>query len=293
MKSVLVLGTGETLKRNHLPVQAPPKPSRSASVKSHNKIENSPDDVPTKSAEEPTKPAELDPLLTNEISQPPAISNENHTPPQPQSISNENHTPPQPQSISNGNHTPPAPVSDVIISEPQANDVLESPEFPVVSVRKKAAIEEKKIDQENKIATATNGQQKESSPSPIKKELLVKEKIESVVTKKDTVVKDDRPTLTSEQSKPTIEGTCSNSSQDMKDKPTTQPDVKQNTREDTPVEQDNPKATNGNSLIESDEPKPKPQASQESGVSNGGGAFDDYVFEAARSLGESSNGPHE
>ncbi len=280
MKSVLVLGTGETLKRNHLPVQAPPKPSRSASVKSHNKIENSPDDVPTKSAEEPTKPAELDPLLTNEISQPPAISNENHTPP-------------QPQSISNGNHTPPAPVSDVLISEPQANDVLESGEVPVVSVRKKAAIEEKKIDQENKIATATNGQQKESSPSPIKKELLVKEKIESVVTKKDTVVKDDRPTLTSEQSKPTIEGTCSNSSQDMKDKPTTQPDVKQNTREDTPVEQDNPKATNGNSLIESDKPKPKPQASQESGVSNGGGGFDDYVFEAARSLGESSNGPHE
>ncbi len=280
MKSVLVLGTGETLKRNHLPVQAPPKPSRSASVKSHNKIENSPDDVPTKSAKEPTKPAELDPLLTNEISQPPAISNENHTRP-------------QPQSISNGNHTPPAPVSDVLISEPQANDVLESGEVPVVSVRKKAAIEEKKIDQENKIATATNGQQKESSPSPIKKELLVKEKIESVVTKKDTVVKDDRPTLTSEQSKPTIEGTCSNSSQDMKDKPTTQPDVKQNTKEDTPVEQDNPKATNGNSLIESDEPKPKPQASQESGVSNGGGGFDDYVFEAARSLGESSNGPHE
>ncbi len=261
---MLVLGTGETLKRNHLPVQAPPKPSRSGSVKSHGKVENSADDVPTEFTKVPAKPAELDPLMANDTPQPPTISNTNHT----------------------------TPTSDSdVASEPQANDVQESVEFPVLSVRKKAVIEEKKIDQENKIATVVHVHQKESSPPTIKK---ANDKIEIVVTNEDTSVKDDRSTLTSEQSKPTkIEDTCSKSSQDIKDKSPTQPDVKQNTTEDSPVEKNNPKATNSDSLIESDEPKSKPQSSQwESGVSKGGGGFDDYVFEVARSLGKGSNGPH-
>ncbi len=275
---MLVLGTGETLKRNTLPDLAPPKPTRTGSIKNHHKVETD-DDKPSDDG--------------------------NHK-------STEN-TPPQSLTNGSGNETPPTVlVSNGVIEPPMKNSEHESTKVIAKSVRTKAIVDDKKVEHkpstlpreqsgENRASASSNETSRRSLTSNDDDTSLLKAistDSETVKNKTgDTQVEENsskasqsttaQPVKTNESplvkgESPPVEGESPPVKGESPPVEGESPPVKGESPpvkgESPPVEGARPSVTNGTELVESNEPKSKP-------VTNDGGGYNDYVFEAARSLG--------